>query len=371
MPGSLPRVPISTSGHGVRMRIVVTGASGNVGSQLLPQLVATPEVTSVVGLARRLPADPDPRIEWHAVDIAEDDLHEIVRGADVVVHLAWLLMPSHDLDQMRRVNLLGSRRVFDAMLDEGVPVLVHASSVGAYAPGPNTPRIDESHPHTGISTSVYSRHKAAVEEMLDELEREHPERRVVRLRPGIVLQAQAASELARYFLGPFVPQTLVRRALLPVLPAIPELALQVVHSHDLARAYVLAIIRPVTGAFNIAAEPVLDPPTLARLLGARTFPLPRRLARGLVDLTWRLHVQPTDPGWVDLGTLGPLMDTARARRDLGWIPKHTAGDALLETLDAMAAGTGGASPVLRARASGPARVLEVVRALVPGAGGTG
>ncbi len=353
------------------MRIVVTGATGNVGSQLLPQLLSTPAVTSVVGLARRLPADPDPRIEWHAVDVGEGDLRPLLRGADAVVHLAWLLMPAHDPDEMRRVNVTGSRRVFDALLGEGVPVLIHASSIGVYAPGPNEPRVDESHPHTGISTSVYSRHKAEVEGMLDELEREHPERRVVRLRPGIVFQAQAASELARYFLGPFVPQTLVRRALLPLVPAVPDLAVQAVHSEDMARAYVLALTKPVTGAFNIAAEPVLDPPTLARLLGARTLPLPLLLVRGLVDATWRLHVQPTDPGWVDIGTLGPLMDITRARRDLGWLPKHSAGEALLETVDAMAAGEGGGSPVLRPRATGPARVLEAVRALLPGAGGTG
>ncbi|HEU0101879.1 MAG TPA: NAD-dependent epimerase/dehydratase family protein [Mycobacteriales bacterium] len=353
------------------MRIVVTGATGNVGSQLLPQLLSTPEITSVVGLARRLPDAPDPQVEWHAVDVAEDDLRPLLRGADAVVHLAWLLMPAHDPDEMRRVNVQGSRRVFDAAVAEGVPVLVHASSVGTYAPGPNRPPVDESHPHTGISTSVYSRHKAEVEGMLDELEREHPERRVVRLRPGIVFQAQAASALARYFLGPFVPQSLVRRGLLPVVPAVPALAIQAVHAHDVARAYVLALIRPVTGAFNIAAEPVLDPPTLARLLHARTVPLPRAVARAVVDLTWRLHLQPTDPGWVDLGTLGPLMDTTRARRDLGWLPTRDAGEALLETLDAISSGQGGASPVLRPRASGSARMLEVVRALVPGTGGTG
>ena len=353
------------------MRIVVTGATGNVGSQLLPQLLSTPEITSVVGLARRLPVERDPAVEWHAVDVAEGDLRPLVRGADVVVHLAWLLQPAHDPDEMRRVNVQGSRRVFDAVLSEGVPALIHASSVGTYAPGPNSPRVDESHPHTGISTSVYSRHKAEVEAMLDAIERDHPERRVVRLRPGVVFQAQAASELARYFLGPFVPQSLVRRSLLPVLPDVPELAIQGVHAEDMASAYVLAITKPVTGAFNIAAEPVLDPPTLARLLGARTFPLPLSVVRTAVDATWRLHLQPTDPGWVDIGTKGPLMDITRARTELGWTPKHSAGDALVETVDAMGNGQGGDSPVLRPRASGPARLLEAVRGLVPGVGGTG
>lgn len=353
------------------MRIVVTGATGNVGSQLLPQLLSNPEVSSVVGLARRLPTTPDPRVEWHALDVAEDDLVPVVRGADVVVHLAWLLQPAHDPDEMRRVNLGGTRRVLDAVTAAGVPALVHASSVGAYSPGPKTPRATEDHPTGGIGSSTYSRHKAQAERMLDAFEADHPERRVVRLRPGVVLQAVAASELARYFLGPFVPQSLVRRGLLPVVPAVDRLAFQVVHAADMAAAYVLACTTPVTGAFNIATEPVLGPPTLAAVLGARQVPLPAAVVRGLVDLTWRLHLQPTDPGWVDIGRQTPLLDTTRARAVLGWTPRYDAAQALLETLDAMAAGRGGGSPVLRPRGSAPQRVLEVVRALVPGARGTG
>jgi nucleoside-diphosphate-sugar epimerase len=347
------------------MRIVVTGATGNVGSQLLSQLLRLAEVDTVVGIARRLPSAPDPRVEWHALDIAGDDLDPAVRGADVVVHLVWLLQPSHDPGEMRRVNLVGSRRVFDAVVEHGVPALVHASSIGAYSPAPKDRRVDESHPTDGIATSTYSRHKAQVERMLDRLEAEHPERRVVRLRTGIVLQPAAASELARYFLGPFLPQSLVRRSLLPVVPAVDRLAVQALHAEDAAQAYVQACLRPVAGAFNVAAEPVLDPPALARLLGARTVPVPPAVLRGVVDATWRLRLQPTDPGWVDIGRYGPLMDTRRAREELGWGPVHGAGEALLATLEAMAAGRGAHTPVLRPRAHGVARAGEVVRALVP------
>ncbi|MCW2715959.1 MAG: NAD-dependent epimerase/dehydratase family protein [Frankiales bacterium] len=355
------------------MRIVVTGATGNVGSRLVPQLLDHPDVGSVVGLARRLPAEPDARAEWHAVDVAQDDLTALVRGADVVVHLAWLLQPAHHPDEMRRVNVIGTQRVLDAVAAAGVPALVHASSIGAYSPGPADAarRVAEDHPTHGISTSTYSRHKACAERMLDAFEQEHPERRVVRLRPGVVLQAEAASELARYFFGAFVPQSLVRASLLPVVPAVDRLAFQVVHASDMAAAYVLACVQPVTGAFNIATEPVLDPPTLAAVLGARQVPLPAPVLRALVDLTWRLHLQPTDPGWVDIGRLTPLLDTRRARTVLGWTPRYDAAEAVLETLEAIGAGRGGASPVLRPRARGVARVLEAVRALVPGAPGTG
>ena len=350
------------------MRVVVTGATGNVGSQVVPQLLEHPEVTSVVGIARRLPASPDPRVEWHALDVAEQDLRPAFDGADVVVHLAWLLQPAHRPDEMRRVNIDGTRRVIEAVVTSGVPALVHASSVGAYSPAPKTPRVDESAPTEGIGSSTYSRHKAAAERMLDELEMDHPERRVVRLRPAIILQPQAASALARYFLGPFLPQSLIRPSLLAVVPDLPGLAVQAVHTADVARAYILACTRPVVGPFNLAAEPVLDPPTLAALLGARTVPLPARAARLLVEATWRLHLHPTDPGWVDIALRTPLLDTTRARTVLGWSPVHDAGQALLETVQAMGAGRGADTPVLRPRGGLPRRALEVMRALVPGGG---
>ncbi len=355
------------------MRIVVTGATGNVGSRLLPQLLDSPQVTSVVGLARRLPASRDQRVEWTSVDLAEGDLRPLLRGADAVVHLAFRLQPAHDPAAMRRVNIGGTTRLLDALVAEGVPALVVASSLGAYSPVPAAvaaTRVTEDFPTGGISSSVYSRHKSEVERLLDALEADHPERRVVRLRPGIVLQRAAASELARYFLGPFLPHSLVRRGLLPLVPRVDRLAVQAVHADDVARAFVLAATTPVTGAFNVAAEPVLDADTMASALGARTLPLPVALLRGLVDLTWRLHLQPTDPGWVDLARLTPLMDTTRARTELGWTPRHRSTDALAETVEAMGRGEGADTPVLRPR-SWAGRAAELARAVVPGAHGSG
>ena len=351
------------------MRVVVTGASGNVGSQLLPQLLSAPGVTSVVGLCRRPPSDPSGDVEWRAADVAEDDLVPVFRGADVVVHLAWLLQPAHDPDEMHRVNVTGTRRVVDAVVAAGVPALVHASSVGAYAPGPKAPR-PAGHPTTGVPTSTYSRHKAAAERLLDVLERDHPERRVVRLRKGIVLQPQAASALARYFLGPFVPQALVRPSLLPVVPAVPGFAVQAVHAEDAARAYVLAVTTPVTGAFDVAAGPVIDGALLAEALGARRLPVPQRVARAVVEATWRLHLQPMDPGWVDIALQTPLLDPRRAHEELGWQPRHDALTTLRETVEAIGRREGGPTPVLAPRRL-PGRALELARALVPGARGTG
>jgi UDP-glucose 4-epimerase len=175
---------------------------------------------------------------------------------------------------------------------------VHASSVGAYSHGPadKAQRVDESWPTGGLATSVYSRDKAAVERMLDEAEAERPGLRVVRVRRAVVLQRRAAAEQARYFLGPFVPVSVVRRSFIPIVPDHERFQLQVVHAEDVADVFARAAVDDAArGGYNVADEPVLDPQRLGELLGARPVPVKPAALRAFVDATWRLHVQPTDP----------------------------------------------------------------------------
>jgi nucleoside-diphosphate-sugar epimerase len=287
-------------------------------------------------------------------------LAELFAGADVVIHLAWLIQPARDLETIRAVNVDGSARVFQAVRDAGVPALVYASSVGAYSPGPKDRRVDESWPTDGIESSYYSVHKAQTERMLDTLERENPALRVVRLRPGLIFKREAGSEIRRLFAGPFLPTPLLRRRLIPVVPRTPRLVFQAVHSLDVGEAYRLAAIRDVRGAFNIAADPVLDPDELGRLLDARPVPVPAAVLRAGAALTWRLRLQPTSPGWVDMGLGVPLLDTTRAREELGWEPKRTSGEALLDLIEGMREGAGTPTPPLDPATSGPARVREIL-----------
>jgi UDP-glucose 4-epimerase len=341
------------------MRVVVVGATGNAGTSLVPALADDPSVDSILGVARRLPELDVPKTEWATADITSDDLVPLFRGADVVVHLAWIIQPSRDQARLWRVNVDGSTRLFRAVADANVPALVYASSVGAYSRGPKDRAVDESWPTDGIPTSFYGRHKAEVERRLDRFEREHPRVRVVRLRPALIFKREAASGIRRLFAGPFLVNPLVRPRLIPLVPDIPNLRFQAVHSHDVGEAYRLAVTRDVRGAFNVAAEPVLDPQELGRALGARPVPMPARLARRLADVTWRLHLQPTPPGWVDLGLGVPIMDTRRAREELGWEPRRTAVEALLDLLAGIREGAGVETPPLSPETAGPARVEEI------------
>jgi nucleoside-diphosphate-sugar epimerase len=336
---------------------VVTGATGNVGTSVLAALGSEPKVSEIVGLARRLPTVERPKVRWVQADVTSTPLGPIFAGADAVVHLAWAIQPSHHEAAMERVNVFGSRQVFGAAQRAGVGALIHASSVGTYSPGPKDEAVDESWATDGIPTSAYSRHKAQVERALDEVAATGS-MRVVRLRPGLIFKREAASEIRRFFLGPLLPNFLVRPRLIPFVPDVPGLRFQAVHADDVGDAYRRAIVRAVDGAFNIAAAPTIGPPELASLLHARRLPLPAKLLRGAAALTWRAHLQPADAGWIDLALGVPLMDVSRARRELGWEPRATSLDALGELLVGLRDGSGGDTPSLDPQAGGPLRAGE-------------
>ena len=339
------------------MRIVVTGASGNVGTSVLQALAQDRTVQEIACVARRKPRMSFAKTRWFQADVSRDELEPLFAGADVVIHLAWLIQPSRDEALTRRVNVEGSSRVFEAVARANVPALVYASSVGAYAPGPARP-VAESWPATGIGSSFYSRHKAEVERLLDRFETEHPGVRTVRLRPALTFKREAATGIRRLFVGPLLPSRLLRSRLVPVLPYPRGLRTQAVHSLDVAQAYRLAATKAVTGAFNIAADPVLDEGVIAEMLGAHPLALPPGLLRRAAWASWKLRLQPTPPGWLDMGMLSPIMNTERARAELGWKPLFTAQDALRELFDGLRERAGIGTAPLDPAISGPLRVGE-------------
>jgi len=341
------------------MRAVVVGATGNLGTSLLEALAGEEAVEEIVAVARRIPQRQFPRTTFVAADITRSDLVPIFQGADAVVHLAWLIQPGRKESITRAVNVEGTERLLAAAVEAKVPSLIYASSVGAYSPGPKDRAVDESWPTEGIESSFYARHKAAVERLLDRLEREQPALRVVRMRPALVFKAQAATEIRRLFAGPLLPRSLLRPGLIPVVPDVPRLRFQVVHSLDVGEGFKRALLGQVKGAFNLAAEPPIGPPELAALLRARRLRLPVGLLRAGAAATYALHLQPSEPGWLDMGLAVPLMDSSRARRELGWEPGHAATDTLRELIDAMRGGADYDTPPLARATSGPARAREV------------
>jgi nucleoside-diphosphate-sugar epimerase len=208
-----------------------------------------------------------------------------------------------------------------------------------------------------------------VEALLDEVERANPWLRLVRLRPGLVFQRSAASEIARLFIGPLAPLSLLGFGRLPIVPAVPGLRVQAVHADDVADAYVRAALSPTAaGPFNVAAGPVLDAARVAERFRGRPVPVPARLLPAAAAATWRARLQPVEPGWVHLALRCPLLSSDRVRNELGWQPKVDAVDALAELVQGMADRAGDLTHPLRSRPGATARLLALASGRLPGHG---
>lgn len=351
-------------------RVVVTGATGNIGLRVVEALAAEPDVAETIGLARRRPSIGPAGVRWLSADLTPrppsapgpDPLDEVLAGVDTVVHLAWLIQPTRDPGRLWEVNVGGTARLLEAAARAGVGAIVHASSVGVYAPAPPGTLVDEDWSTHGVATSSYGLAKAYCERLLDAYEARHPEARVVRLRPSLVLQRRTAAHVRRLFVGGLVPDAAFGGlSRLPVLPDVPGLHLQFAHTDDVADAYRAAVVRDVRGAFNLAAPPPMTVPDIADLLGARTVTIPPTVARASFRAAWSARLQPVDVGWFDLAMRTPLLRTDRAVAQLGWAPRWSAQEALLDVLGGLRDGSGDRTPPLEGDQD-RSRVVELLTA---------
>jgi nucleoside-diphosphate-sugar epimerase len=350
--------------HLAGLTVAVTGATGNVGTALLRRLTdPAAGIADVRGLARRQPPDEAPydRVRWHLVDLGEPTseplLPAFLQGVDAVVHLAWALQPGRQPERLRRVNVDGTRRLVEAAAKAGVRHVVHMSSLGAYAPAAVGQRVTEDWPVTGIPSAQYSRDKSAAEQVVREVVGRRSDTTLTVVRPTLVMQPEAGSEIGRYFLGPLVygaaralPGPVAR--LLP-LPA-PDLHVGFVHADDVADAIVRMLDRRAAGPFNLTAEPLVDAGGLARVLGTYRVPVPAPLVRTALSAAFRAHLVPTEPGWLDIALKAPALDASRAHTVLGWEPQHAADDVLRQFVAALGRGEGAADHPLLEPAGGPA-----------------
>jgi UDP-glucose 4-epimerase len=317
------------------LAVAVTGPTGDIGISAVRVLERTPGVERIVGMARR-PFDPTEhgwtRTEYKQGDILDRDaVDALVAEADVVVHLAFIIMGSRE--ESARVNLEGTRNVFEATVAAGRPRrLVYTSSVAAYGYHSDNPvPITEDVPPRGSSEHYYSAQKAACEAALAEITAGSP-LEVYVLRPCIVAGPKAPA-LAEAMPWNQLPGPVKRVAqALPLLklplpdPGIP---LQLVHHDDVAAAIALAATTSAPpGAYNLAADGVLSMSDVAEALGARPVRLPRAAVSAASEVIARLPFVPSALEWLHVGRTSLVMDTAKAKSQLAWIPKHTAAETL-------------------------------------------
>jgi UDP-glucose 4-epimerase len=323
------------------LTVAVTGPTGDIGRSLLRVLERASGVGRVTTMARR-PFDPAAeglrKTHYRQGDVLDADaVAEVVADADVVVHLAFVIMG--DTEETSSVNLRGSRNVFSAAIAGGAARLVYASSVAAYGFHADNPMLlTEDLPPRATSRHYYSAQKAELEEMLHELLAGADTDAYV-FRPCIVAGPDALTlvESIPYLqLSERLPSAVMRAlelmpALKPLIPD-PGVPFQLVHHDDVAAALGAAVLgRGQPGIYNLAADGTLTMADLARALDWYSVPVPDLALGAAAELVARLPFVPAEAQWIESLRRPVLMDTAKARRVLGWRPRHDAA----ETLQAM------------------------------------
>lgn len=299
------------------MRVVVTGSSGCLARALLPQLCEDARIERVLGIDLAPPTFAHDHFRALALDIRDPQLGAHLAGYDALIHLAFVVMQGalgkrrRDRALVRAINIDGSRNVFSAASRSGVRTGIHLSSAAVYSLPSSTPRMDEGAARAGVPGFIYSEDKAALEGWLDGFEHEHRAFRLIRLRPHVILGAHAQPLL----------KTLLRRPLYPRLPE-PAPLTQCVHEDDVAAAILLALFAHARGAFNLACADAASFADMQRNLHRHPLPVPLTLARAGMTAAWHLAGWGTDPGWMRALPHALVLDTTRARRDLGWHPRY-------------------------------------------------
>jgi UDP-glucose 4-epimerase len=325
-----------------KLTVAVTGPTGSIGIALLRALERDKTIERVIGMARR-PFDPIElglnKTEYRQGDILDrGSVDSIVKEADVVVHLAFLIFGSPD--EAHEVNLRGSRNVFEAALESGARRLVYTSSVAAYGYHEDNPELlTEDVPARGSPEHYYSAHKAELEQLLDDVSGPY-DTDVFVFRPCIVAGPTALDLIERIpyvQLSERIPDPVKKLVgtiplLRPVVPD-PGIPLQLVHENDVASALLLAIKgEGEPGVYNLAAEGEISVTDIAHALGWYAIPIPELAVDATARIVSRLPILPASASWVHAVRVPVLMDCTKARMKLGWAPESDAMDTLAETV---------------------------------------
>jgi UDP-glucose 4-epimerase len=327
-----------------KLTVAVTGPTGEIGQAVVAALEHSPDVSRILGLARR-PFDPAER-GWSKMTYTRGDVLDrravvqLLREADVVVHLAFMIMGS--ASESRKVNLVGSRNVFSAAVSEGVGRLVYASSVAAYGFHRENPQpLTEDVPARGSREHYYSAQKAEVESVLDD-ELYGSETEAYVFRPCIVagpdapllLDSLPYTQISERLPGPVVTLLEGVPILRPVLPD-PGVPFQLVHHDDVASAIRAGVLgRGEPGVYNLAGSGQLTVKQLADELGWYSIPVPELAVDAVAEMVSRLGFLPAQAQWIAAFREPVIMSTAKARRVLRWRPRHSALETLRETVAA-------------------------------------
>jgi nucleoside-diphosphate-sugar epimerase len=328
------------------LTVAVTGPTGTFGFGLLPLLQEDERVKRIVGIARR-PFDPAEhgwtKMEYRQGDVRDRAaLEKAFEGADVVVHLAFMITGgTASRETIREINVEGTLNAFRAAAAAGARRFVYASSVAAYGFHSDNPvGMDEDWPVRPAAHLFYAQEKAELEQLLAQENEKLSDIKLYLLRPPIVLgpHAMGAKDVLP---GPVAA---VGKALLEVLARLPipvpaptpDAPVQFIHEDDVGEALRLCVVAEgPPGAYNIAADGIMTGSDVARELGLAPVSIPGRVVHAAAGVAASIPKGPFAPpaaDWVESLSHPAIMDTTKAKEELGWKPRFSAVEALRATL---------------------------------------
>jgi nucleoside-diphosphate-sugar epimerase len=327
------------------LTVAVTGPTGTFGFGLIPLLQADDRIARIIGIARR-PFDPAEhgwtKLEYRQGDVRDPHvLRETFEGADAVVHLAFMITGTASRETIRAINVGGTLNAFGAAAAAGARRFVYASSVAAYGFHEDNPiGMTEDWPTRPASRLFYAQEKAELERLLHEQADAHPEVELYLLRPPIVLgpHAVGAKDTLPEPLASLAQRALdfAKRLPLPIPVPVPDLPMQFIHEDDVGQALLECVLAAgPPGAYNIAGDGIVTAADVVRELGFTPFTVPAGIAETAARAAASIPLPSFAPPvaeWVEAASHPAIMDTSKAKRELGWEPRYTGLEALRATL---------------------------------------
>ncbi len=292
--------------------VAITGVNSYFASTLLPKLQADKTVDKIIGI------DVNPwkggfnKVEFHRVDIRSEKLFNILKGVDVLYHLAFIVGEIKNKKKTYDININGSRNVFNACVKNKIKKVIYTSSATAYGSHKDNPPVFyEDSPLAKNDDNYYNKSKVEVENFVSGFFKEHPEIKLTIIRAGLLF-------------GPNIDNMFSQLFSLPIssLPMGSKAENQYIHEEDLGEALHLVYKKDVPGIYNVAADDSIPTAETFKRAGVLVIPVPAPLLKPVANLAFKIGLFPAGGGWVSVSMYTIFMNSDKFKKATGWKPKY-------------------------------------------------
>ena len=294
------------------MQLFVTGVSGYLGGLVLKALEGNPVVGKIVGIDVAEPHVSTPKLEFHRLDVRDPAVRDVMKGSDAALHMAFILNEIRDKQKTHDININGSKNVYHACLDTGVPWIIQLSSMAAFGPHPDNPvPLRETDYPRGAPDCYYCYGKAELEHYLGWLALRHPELETTVVRPTVIIGDSLDNTVAWLFRGRFA-----------ALAKGHDSLAQFVHEDDLARAIVIILERRAKGVFHVTSDDYISISEMMKRAGMIAPSIPENVLERVADLSFAMGTSPVSSHWVRMFAHS-MVGSSERLKELGWKPAYT------------------------------------------------